>query len=229
MYPALPVRAGVGAYAGDGIEGVRVKTRRLTGGMEAKLANGIKLSWGTPVLVIADSRPASAEAELRDAIVARHRESGDSHSHWMSSPDVLEWPLTGADALKQKIVGAFQRAQARVNGGPGYEGRLNVRCWGAVLEAGHATPAQRHGQSAWTGVWRADGGSDNVDLVLNDPRPGAGLCQDPFALFGQPRRFPLRQDELVIFPSWVSHVVDAKAAQAPCVYVSFVLATLDLM
>jgi hypothetical protein len=197
--------------------------------MDAKLANGIKLSWGTPVFVIGDPGSAPLDAELTRAIEERHRRSADSVAHWVSSPDVLEWPLNTAGALKQKIVGAFGRAQARVNDGPPYDGRLNVRCWGAVLAAGHVTASQRHGQSAWTGVCRVESGSDDVHLVLQDPRPGAGLCQDPFALFGQPRRMPMKRGETILFPSWVSHFVDANAAEAPCVFVSFALATLDLM
>ena len=201
--------------------------------MEAQLKNDIKLSWGTPVLMVRVPESDDVCAALQSAIVTRRSEADISAVCWHSSPDLLEWPIPAARQFQNWVVDAFQRIQARASEGPVYEGRLNVRCWGSVLTSGHATGAQRLTQSAWTGVCRVDDGGEGADegvgLILRDPRPGAGLCQDPFGLFGQDRRFPLAKGQIVLFPSWLTHTIDAGAAQDGCVSVSFALALLDLM
>jgi hypothetical protein len=199
--------------------------------METQLKNDIKLSWGTPIVLVKPDGSKTVDDVFNAAI--QHRAGATRVNVWRSDPDVLEWPIPEVETVKSWIVGAFQRMQERACDGATYEGRMNIRCWAHVVRPGAATPVEQHAHSAWTFLYRTGGELEapdgDVHVVLQDPRSGAAPSPDPFHLFGQPRRLWFEPGQFMLFPSWVKHGVDAQRTLKPCAFLSGALATLDLM
>ncbi len=200
--------------------------------METQLKDNVKLSWGTPVLLVKPGDAEAVDSALRTAITDQ---SGDlpSSGVWQSDSDVLQWHIPEAQHVQSWIIGAFQRVQERACEGAAYEGRLNIRCWANIAQPGRSSAPTRHAHSAWTFLYCLTGegetSADDVHIVMQDPRAGTAPSPDPFALFGQPRKVTFEPGQLVLFPSWLIHTVDAVAARHPCFFLSGALATLDLM
>jgi len=201
--------------------------------MEAQLKNDVKLSWGTPILIVKPANCEGVDSAFREAIQERFEAVNSADRLWQSSSDVLQWPLAEAEIVRSWFVEAFQRMLRRACEGQAYDGRLNIRCWASLIRAGNLTSAIQFPHSAWTVLYRVEGvhasEEENVHLVLDDPRPSAIPSPDAFNLFGQARRLVFESGQVLVFPSWVRHSVDATSADHDCTYLSAALATLDLM
>lgn len=201
--------------------------------MEAQLKNDVKLSWGTPILIVKPASCDGVDSAFRETIQEKFEAANSADRFWQSSPDVLQWPLAEAEVVRSWFVEAFQRMLRRACEGQTYDGRLNIRCWASLICPGNLTSAVQFPHSAWTVLYRVGGvqasEEANVHLVLDDPRPGAIPSPDAFNLFGQARRLAFESGQVIVFPSWVRHRVDATSADQECIYLSAALATLDLM
>ena len=112
--------------------------------------------------------------------------------------------------------------------GPGvFEGRLSLSAWATVCRAGAYHAPHSHPDSAWSGVYYVDAGTDSPEhplsgmLELVDPRAGVDAVTAPGDPYGEPVRIRPDAGLLVIFPSWLYHWVHPYEGQTPRVAVSF--------
>lgn len=211
--------------------------------MDLKIKNDIDLWWGTPLFAFTWPDAESVNAGLKAMVLERKATtpslSKSNLGGWHSSDDLLSWPDPAVQTLRDWIVEGFRRATARTSQGQGYKGRVKLTCWANVNGPGHANDIHNHPNCAWSGVYYVDVGSDvNTDtdaaehsglIHFLDPRSGAGMCQDPFGLFGKGRQFKPKNGQMLMFPSWLAHGVHAYHGEGERISIAFNIALLDLM
>ncbi|MBT4741139.1 MAG: hypothetical protein HN793_02115 [Rhodospirillaceae bacterium] len=207
--------------------------------MDLKLQNDIELWWGTPVFALAWPEAVGLNAELKAVILDRRAQSPglvkSNLGGWHSSDDMLTWSSPAVATLKKWILEGLRKATQRTGKGQGYSGGVQITCWANINGPGHANDMHNHPQSAWSGVYYVDVGTP-VDVEkksgfihFQDPRAGAGMCQDPFGKFGKGREFNPLNGQMLFFPSWLLHGVRAYQGEGERISVAFNVALLDLM
>lgn len=207
--------------------------------MELKLDKGITLCWGTPIFAFTPSGHEPVTAELKRLILERKASSLGVHKSnlggWHSTEDLLNWPSPATKTLRDWIVEVFKRATQRTGQGQSYSGRIHITCWANVNGPGHSNDMHTHPMSAWSGVYYVDTGQavaegDKSGLIhFVDPRPGAGMVEDPFKQFGKGREFGPSTGQILLFPSWLMHGVRAYHGGGERISIAFNVSLLDLM
>jgi hypothetical protein len=108
-----------------------------------------------------------------------------------------------------------------------FHGRLALSGWTAICRAGAYHAPHSHPDSAWSGVYYVDPGTDNPGQPLSgvleflDPRSGVEAVTAPGDPYGEPFRIRPEAGLLVIFPSWLYHWVHPYTGRTPRITVSF--------
>ena len=146
---------------------------------------------------------------------------------WHSRPDFLHHPDPSIARLTSWLTWGIGR-MVDATAGPGvFEGRLSLSAWATVCRAGAYHAPHSHPDSAWSGVYYVDAGTDSPEhplsgmLELVDPRAGVDAVTAPGDPYGEPVRIRPDAGLLVIFPSWLYHWVHPYEGQTPRVAVSF--------
>ena len=146
---------------------------------------------------------------------------------WHSRPDFLHHPDPSIAKLTSWLTWGIGR-MVDATAGPGvFEGRLSLSAWATICRAGAYHAPHSHPDSAWSGVYYVDAGTDSPEhplsgmLELVDPRAGVDAVTAPGDPYGEPVRIRPDAGLLVIFPSWLYHWVHPYEGQTPRVAVSF--------
>jgi uncharacterized protein (TIGR02466 family) len=145
---------------------------------------------------------------------------------WHSRPDFLHRSDDNVDALASWIIWAL-RGMISATGQNAFKGALDMTAWATVCRAGAYHAPHSHPDSAWSGVYYVDGGSENHDQPLSgmleflDPRGGAEAVSAPGDPYGEPFRVRPQAGLLVLFPSWLYHWVHPYTGETPRIAVSF--------
>jgi uncharacterized protein (TIGR02466 family) len=146
---------------------------------------------------------------------------------WHSRTDFLRNPEPAVSALTNWITWAVKQ-MIDATAGPGvFSGELSVSAWTTISRAGAYHAPHSHPDSAWSGVYYVDAGTDSPDRPLSgvleflDPRTGAEAVTAPGDPYGQVERVRPEPGLMVVFPSWLYHWVHPYAGQAPRIAVSF--------
>lgn len=168
---------------------------------------------------------------LRSLILAQeteHPSIGRSNiGGWHSRPDFLYLPDANVEALISWITWALSRMVRATGGHEPFECKLSLSAWATVCRAGAYHAPHSHPDSAWSGVYYVDPGSDSSDRPLSgmleflDPRAGAEAVTAPGDPYGEPVRVKPEAGLLVVFPSWLYHWVHPYEGQTPRIAVSF--------
>src|SRR6201985_1811880 len=125
------------------------------------------------------------------------------------------------------ITWALRRMISATTGRDVVTGTLSISGWATVCRAGTYHAPHLHSDSAWSGVYYVDSGSDNPDRPLSgvleflDPRAGAEAVSAPGDPYGEPFRVRPQAGLLVLFPSWLYHWVHPYAGATPRIAISF--------
>ena len=112
-------------------------------------------------------------------------------------------------------------------GANAFHGTLSVSGWATICRAGAYHAPHSHPDSAWSGVYYVNPGSDSPDQPLSgnleflDPRAAVEAVSAPGDPYGEPFRVRPQAGLLVIFPSWLYHWVHPYMGQTPRIAVSF--------
>ena len=146
---------------------------------------------------------------------------------WHSRPDFLSRPGSAISALTTWIAWAVQQ-MVNATAGPGTcTETLSVCAWATVCRTGAYHAPHSHPDSAWSGVYYVDPGTDRPEQPLSgvleflDPRSAAEAVTAPGDPYGEPVRVRPRAGLLVVFPSWLYHWVHPYTGDAPRIAVSF--------
>ena len=146
---------------------------------------------------------------------------------WHSRPDFLNRPDPAVAALTAWITWALAPNDRRHRGIECVPGYAVVSAWATICRAGAYHAPHSHPDSAWSGVYYVDPGTDSPDQPLSgvleflDPRAGVEAVTAPGDPYGEPFRVRPQAGLLVIFPSWLYHWVHPYAGQTPRIAVSF--------
>jgi uncharacterized protein (TIGR02466 family) len=146
---------------------------------------------------------------------------------WHSRPDFLSWGGAAVSALTTWITWALRRMIDATSGANTFQGTLSVSAWTTICRAGAYHAPHSHPDSAWSGVYYVDPGTDSPDQPLSgvleflDPRAGVEAVTPPGDPYGEPLRVRPEAGLLVVFPSWLYHWVHPYAGQTPRVAISF--------
>src|SRR5262245_27471842 len=186
-----------------------------------------------PTLIGRSSVPdARAMNEELQALIlaeeARYTSVGRSNiGGWHSHTDLLHRDTPGVGALTAWITWAVRR-MVDATAGPGrYTGSMSVSAWATICRAGAYHAPHCHPDSAWSGVYYVDAGTDNPDQPLSgvleflDPRSGVETVTAPGDPYGDPFRVRPHAGLLVVFPSWLYHWVHPYTGHRPRIAVSF--------
>jgi uncharacterized protein (TIGR02466 family) len=146
---------------------------------------------------------------------------------WHSQTDFFDREELSVEALSTWVNWA---ARQMVDGAAGlgtFKGTLSTSAWATICREGAYHAPHSHPDSAWSGVYYVDAGTDRADCPLSgvleflDPRSGVEAITAPGDPYGEPFRVRPEAGLLLIFPSWLYHWVHPYAGQTPRIAVSF--------
>lgn len=146
---------------------------------------------------------------------------------WHSRPDFLSWREPAVSGLTQWLSLALRRIIDATAGANTFKGALSVSAWATICRSGTYHGPHSHPDSAWSGAYYVNPGSDSPDHPLSgvleflDPRAGVDAVTAPGDPYGEPFRVWPQSGLLVIFPSWLYHWVHPYTGQTPRIAVSF--------
>lgn len=146
---------------------------------------------------------------------------------WHSRTDFLNRPEPAVAALTTWVTWGVSRMVDATAGPGSFKGTLSISAWATICRAGAYHAPHSHPDSAWSGVYYVDAGTDNPERPVNgvleflDPRAGVEAVTAPGDPYGEPVRVRPEAGLLVIFPSWLYHWVHPYAGQTPRIAVSF--------
>jgi len=146
---------------------------------------------------------------------------------WHSRGDFLHRSDVNVAALSSWITWALRRMICLTTGRDNFVGTASISAWATICRAGAYHAPHSHPDSAWSGVYYADAGTENQDRPLGgvleflDPRVGAEAVSSPGDLYGEPFRVRPQAGLLVVFPSWLYHWVHPYAGERPRIAISF--------
>jgi len=146
---------------------------------------------------------------------------------WHSRPDLLYRSDPSVAALTSWITWALRLMISATTGRDNFKGTLSVSAWATVCRTGAYHAPHSHPDSAWSGVYYVDVGTDAPGRPLSgvleflDPRAGVEAVSAPGDPYGEPFRVQPQAGLLVVFPSWLYHWVHPYTGQTPRIAVSF--------
>ncbi len=146
---------------------------------------------------------------------------------WHSRTDFLNHPEPSVDALTNWVTWAVSQIVDTTVGPASFKGTLALSAWATVCRAGAYHAPHSHPDSAWSGVYYVDAGTESPDHPLSgvleflDPRAGVEAVTAPGDPYGEPVRIWPEDGLVVVFPSWLYHWVHPYAGRTPRVAVSF--------
>ena len=146
---------------------------------------------------------------------------------WHSRPDFFHRSDSNVSALISWTTWALRRMISATTGRDVFTGTLSISAWATVCRAGTYHAPHSHPDSAWSGVYYVDSGSENPGCRLSgvleflDPRAGAEAVSAPGDPYGEPFRVRPQAGLLVVFPSWLYHWVHPYEGERPRIAISF--------
>lgn len=146
---------------------------------------------------------------------------------WHSRTDFLNRREPAVSGLTTWLSFGLRRIIDATAGANTFEGTLLISAWAAICREGAYHAPHSHPESAWSGVYYVDPGTEQPDRPLSgvleflDPRAGVEAVAAPGDPYGEPFRIRPVAGLLVVFPSWLYHWVHPYTGQAPRIAISF--------
>jgi len=185
--------------------------------IKVDLDGGVRLMWPTPVLQRVFPGGEALNPRLLDIIHQREAlDSGTSKSvvnGWHSTEDVMGWPEPEIGQLRDWIIEAVKAITVPTTGQNDLQGVATISAWANILRNGGYHRLHSHPGSAWSGVYYIDTGKPDKDnpksgiLELYDPRTAVEMIPLPTGPFGLPLPVEPKPGMMVVFPSWLRHMV----------------------
>ncbi len=208
-----------------------------------------QISMAFPTLIGRFTAPpqdaARVNAELQTQILEREKVvPNDPHANaggWHSKSDFFEWQSPAVRSLKEWVGEAIQqmiRSTLDYMNSMGmrkaFQGSIRLTAWANVSRKFHFHRLHNHPGCSWSGVYYVNDGSSEADssplsgvLELVDPRPFTEMVFTPGEPYGQ--RIPIRPKAgmMVIFPSFLYHLVNPYMGTGERISVAFNAQTIE--
>ena len=146
---------------------------------------------------------------------------------WHSRPDFLNLQEPAVAGLTTWLTWTLRRMIEVTSGEEASKGSFSISAWATLCREGAYHAPHSHPDSAWSGVYYVDPGTDTRGQPLSgvleflDPRAGVEAVTAPGDPYGEPFRVRPAAGLIVIFPSWLYHWVHPYTGQTPRIAVSF--------
>lgn len=196
------------------------------------LGDGLHQAFPTPLLVKRFGDGDALNSRLISVIETRERQSpsvGMSNvKGWHSDGDLLEWPEPEIAELRRRVHGglSFMLEKTR-NPSRSFDMKTSVRAWANVARAGAYNAIHNHTPALFSGVYYVtlgdmpEPGSRSGLIEFVDPRPGPHGGPLPTHAFNQPLVVDPEPGMMLIFPSWLLHMVHPYDGVAPRMSIAF--------
>lgn len=183
-----------------------------------RIANAVELNQGLREIILAEvaSKPSTGRSNI---------------GGWRSEHDLLTRTEPEITELCNGIREAIGQVFQATIGTNGFSGYFAINGWANVLHHGNYNTLHNHPESAWSGVYYVDIGTQNAEQPLSgmlefmDPRPFVEMVATPGMPFGLPVRIQPEAGLMVIFPSWLYHHVHAYAGEGARIAIAFNIPT----
>lgn len=181
-------------------------------------ATDVVTAFATPILVRDIADATAVNAALKATILKRESASRGVHQSnaggWHSRPDLLSWTTPEVTQLRRWLLAGI--ADITTASGKVAANAITVRtliAWANVSRRGNYNKLHEHPRSDWSGVYYVAAGSppkpgqESGNIEFLDPRGAVGTRGTPGQGFGVKLKFQPRDGMMLIFPSWVWHLV----------------------
>ena len=147
---------------------------------------------------------------------------------WHSKPDLFLWQADCVDTLKDRVATCasdMTRLFTALEGPRKISFQLD--CWANVSRRGAYNSVHDHPGAMWSGVYYISGGEPdgndplNGKLELLDPRVGVNMLRLEQGLFGGRYLVDPLPGLMVMFPSWLKHMVHPFSGSGERISISF--------
>jgi uncharacterized protein (TIGR02466 family) len=193
--------------------------------IKVELDGGIRLLWPTPVLQHLFEGADALNPVLADIIHQRESDDGGISKSvvggWHSREDVMGWPEPEIGQLRDWILEAVKTLMLPTTGKDAAASNASgtISAWANILRRGGYHRMHSHPGCVWSGVYyvgtgKSDPGNPTSGrLELHDPRTAVEMMALPEAPFGQPVLIDPEPGMMVVFPSWLRHMVHPFAGE----------------
>ena len=187
--------------------------------IKVELDGGIRLLWPTPVLQ--KVYPGAEDLNPRLGAIIREHQKKDSGigksvvAGWHSREDVMAWPELEIGQLRDLIVDAVTAVMLPTTGkaADAFASTAKISAWANILRNGGYHRLHTHPGCMWSGVYYIETGKPDPNvptsgrLELIDPRTAVEMLPIPETPYGQPVMIDPVAGMMVVFPSWLRHMV----------------------
>jgi uncharacterized protein (TIGR02466 family) len=192
----------------------------------------VTLAFGTPLSTYLWPDSETLNAALSYLILEKEKaDQGVQLSNvggWHSRPDLFLWSSDCVRKLKDRVTSSTQdMTWLVVTGGKPRKVNLQMECWANVSRRGNYNSVHDHPNSTWSGVYYVSAGQADTDdpangrLELIDPRVGVSLFGREEGLLGGRYFIQPVPGLMVIFPSWLRHMVHPFFGSGERISISF--------
>ncbi|HLH94194.1 MAG TPA: TIGR02466 family protein [Xanthobacteraceae bacterium] len=181
----------------------------------------VTLAFGTPLSIYLWPNSETLNAELASLVLQKEKEDrGVTRSNvggWHSQPNLFQWDSDCVRNLKDRVTSCTLSLTGIVLGGGPRRVNLQMECWANVSRHGHYHGVHDHPGTTWSGVYYVTAGKVDTNdpangpangrLELIDPRVGVGLFGSEEGLLGGRYLVEPVPGLMVMFPSWLRHMV----------------------
>lgn len=178
----------------------------------------VAMTFGTPVSSYLWPDSDALNAALKTVILQKEKaDQGVKRSNvggWHSKPDLFLWNTDCVHTLKDRVTTCasdMTRLFTALEGPT--KVNMQVDCWANISRRGHYNSVHDHPGAMWSGVYYISGGEPDGDdpfngkLELLDPRVGVNMLRLEQGLFGGRYLVDPLPGLMVMFPSWLKHMV----------------------
>ena len=207
------------------------------GGLLFSTINDIQLRFSTPVLVKSWKEASIHGPVLKRLIKERQNQIEgvglSNRGGWQSRDDLFSWGGESITALYGWIerciyqIHYTYRQEAFMQLLNKNGGRLGHRLlgWANVNKKGDWNSTHNHPNCHWSGCYYVQVPQPSGRIALLDPRPNINMLStgnDMIDLFQQaPQEVDVTEGLIIIFPSWMQHMVTAHANQQERISIAF--------
>ena len=195
----------------------------------------VALTFGTPVSSYLWPDSDALNAELAKIILQKEKanpggatRSNNNVGGWRSEHDLFQWDADCVQTLRDRVTTcALDMTRSVTASQHPRKVNLEMDCWANVLRRGQYNRVHDHPNATWSGVYYVSGGKrDNDDpfngkLELLDPRIGVNVFGGEEGLFGGRYFVEPLPALMVMFPSWLKHMVHPFFGSGERISISF--------
>lgn len=192
----------------------------------------VRFAFTTPILVRNIPDPERVNAAIKAAVLERERSAGgvnrSNAGGWHSRSDLLAWPVPEILQLRQWMTRGIIDITSALGKVPAQNVVVSkITAWANVNRRTDYNKLHEHPRHDWSGVYYVAAGSppakgrESGKIEFLDPRGAVGIRETPGQAFGHKLKYQPADGMMLIFPSWLWHLVQPYNGEAERISIAF--------